>query len=360
MAKTPVTTVANEESEESQSRMSFGEHLEELRKRIIRSLLGSVIGVGICFYFVKEIYGFVVAPYEAAAMIHHVSKAMITTKPTEAFFTPFSLAVKAGLLLTAPWILYQIWQFIGAGLYQRERKLVYRYIGPSSLLFFLGVSFFYFLVLPMTLEFFFAFSGSGGSAANSNPVFRWLAQRVGHVELPPPATAPTTTTMPGTATAPGTAAMPVTALPVPALATDPPLPPRGEALVFFHTGENRLKIALHDGILVPTVVAQDALFINTWRADDYLSFVGFSCLIFGIAFQLPMVILVLAQTDIVQTQTFRNVRKYAYFGILIASVIIAPSGDIMTLAFLFIPMILLYEVGIICAAIATRGRPVED
>jgi len=79
-----------------------------------------------------------------------------------------------------------------------------------------------------------------------------------------------------------------------------------------------------------------------------------------LAFQLPMVILVLAQIDIVQTQTFRNIRKYAYFGILIIAVIIAPSGDILTLAFLFIPMVLLYELGIILAAFATRGRPVEE
>jgi sec-independent protein translocase protein TatC len=102
------------------------------------------------------------------------------------------------------------------------------------------------------------------------------------------------------------------------------------------------------------------MIVNTWRADDYLSFVAFTALIFGIAFEMPMVILILAQIDLVQTQTFRNIRKYAYFGILIAAVIAAPSGDLMTLGFLFIPLVVLYEVGIIAAAIATRGRPLEE
>src|SRR4051812_46291498 len=94
MAKHRVQRVGDEESEETQSRMSFGEHLEELRKRIMRSLFGGVFGVGLCCYFVKEIYGFVVAPYKAAALAHHVSDVMINTNPTDAFFTPVSLAIK--------------------------------------------------------------------------------------------------------------------------------------------------------------------------------------------------------------------------------------------------------------------------
>jgi sec-independent protein translocase protein TatC len=350
MAKHRIHRLEDKESEEAQSRMSFGEHLEELRKRIMYSLYGGVFGVGICVYFVKEIYAFVVAPYRDVALRNHVSDVMYVTNPSGAFFTPLSLAIKAGLILVSPWIIYQLWQFVGAGLYKRERKIIYRYIGPSALLFLLGVAFFYFIVLPLTLEFFFVFSGSGGGMAQPNSFFRWLAQATGQVQLPPPVKArgPTSTTL-------STAA-----LNIPWLDHDPAPPPEGQALLFFHTREQRVKIMLHDQTQILTVVAQDALFTNTWKADEYLSFVSLSALIFGLAFQLPMVILVLAQIDIVQTQTFRNIRKYAYFGLLIAAVIIAPSGDVMTLAFLFIPMILLYEIGILMAAIATRGKPQED
>ena len=160
MAKQRAERVTDEESEETHSRMSFGEHLEELRKRILRSLFGTVFGVGICVYFVKDIYAYVVAPYVDAATRHHVNNTLSITDPTGAFFTPLSLAIKGGLLLVSPWIIYQLWQFVGAGLYKRERKIIYRYIGPSALLFLAGVAFFYFIVLPLTLEFFFAFSGS--------------------------------------------------------------------------------------------------------------------------------------------------------------------------------------------------------
>jgi sec-independent protein translocase protein TatC len=104
------------------------------------------------------------------------------------------------------------------------------------------------------------------------------------------------------------------------------------------------------------VVAQGTLIINTWRSDDYLNFVAFTALIFGLAFELPMVMLVLAQIDIVQAKSYRSMRKYAYFGIVVGAVIVAPSGDIMTLAFLFIPLVVLYELGILVAAFATRGR----
>jgi len=147
---------------------------------------------------------------------------------------------------------------------------------------------------------------------------------------------------------------------LPALADDPPVPPEGSALIYYHTGEQRVKVRLHDQIQVLMVVAQGTLIINTWRSDDYLNFVAFTALIFGLAFELPMVMLVLAQIDIVRAKGFRGARKYAYFGIVVASVIVAPSGDIMTLAFLFVPLIFLYELGILVAAIATRGRADDD
>jgi Sec-independent protein secretion pathway component TatC len=73
-----------------------------------------------------------------------------------------------------------------------------------------------------------------------------------------------------------------------------------------------------------------------------------------------MVMLVLAQIDIVRAKSYRSMRKYAYFGIVVGSVIVAPSGDIMTLAFLFVPLIVLYEVGIVAAAFVTRGREDDD
>jgi sec-independent protein translocase protein TatC len=104
------------------------------------------------------------------------------------------------------------------------------------------------------------------------------------------------------------------------------------------------------------VAPQNSMFTTSWRFDDYLSFVTFTALLFGIAFELPMVILILAQTRIVETQTFRSIRKYAYFIIVVVAAIAAPSGDPATLFLLAVPLIGLYEFGIVAAAVAVRRQ----
>jgi sec-independent protein translocase protein TatC len=337
---------------EESVRMTFGEHLDELRKRIIRALLGGLIGVGVCVFFMFDIYKFVVHPYMVTAARHGLPEAMSTLKPQEAFFTFLTLAVKAGLILTSPWIIWQLWQFVAAGLYKKEKRIVYRYVGPSVFLFLLGVAFFYFIVLPLTLEFFFTFSASAGGATGTP---NWWDRTLAKLVEGSPVPVPTTGTAPGTSPGPELAP-----LKIPALDRDPAAPPEGQAWLFYNTEERRVKIALHDQTMVPVVVAQGALIMNTWRSDDYLNFVAFTALIFGLAFELPMVMLVLAQIDIVRAASYRSMRKYAYFGIVVAAVIVAPSGDILTLAFLFVPLVLLYEVGIIVAAIVTRGREEDD
>ncbi len=268
----------------------------------------------------------------------------MTLKPQEAFFTYLTLAAEAGLILTSPWIIYQLWKFVAAGLYPRERKIIYRYVGPSILLFLLGVAFFYFIVLYMTLSFFFSFTAnSAGPTPTPNALERFLVRIYG--QAPPAQTAP--------ATATGTAPL-FTGIPV--FDHDPSPPAAGQAILYYDSTHGEIKLRTATETDVIPVAPENSYFTNVWRASDYLSFVAFTALIFGLAFEMPMVILVLAQIDLVQTQTFRNIRRYAYFGILAAAVVAAPSGDIMTLAFLFVPLVALYEIGIVAASIATRKR----
>jgi sec-independent protein translocase protein TatC len=346
-----------DEHEEAQSRMTFGEHLEELRKRIIRAMLGSLITVTLCIYFYKEIIDVIARPYKLACLTHGITPVLTTLKPQEAFLTSITLAVQAGLVLASPWIIYQLWQFVAAGLYERERKIVYRYTAPSALLFLLGIAFFYFVVLPMTLNFFIQFNSD---TSGPLPQVHWFDRIVGYKA--PPGTAPATTpsTNPITATSsPTTNIAPIPQAPLltlPVLTGPPEAPPPHHAVLYFDSRDNTVKARTEKGVVVFMVSQEGSLFATTWRYDDYLSFVTFTALIFGLAFELPMVMLILAQVGIVETQTYRNVRKYAYFGILIGAVIAAPSGDLSTLFFLFIPLIALYEFGIIAAALVTRGR----
>src|SRR4051794_37058249 len=129
MAKKPTQdpSIDQAEAEESRTRMTFGEHLDELRKCVVRAGFGLLLTVSVCLYFMYDIFEIVVRPYRLALLKHHMSALFTTLKPQEAFFTYINLAFKAGLILASPWIIYQIWKFIGAGLYQKERKIIYRY-----------------------------------------------------------------------------------------------------------------------------------------------------------------------------------------------------------------------------------------
>ena len=340
--------------------MTFGEHLEELRKRIVRAMLGSIGGVAICLIFYRQILWIVTRPLKLACEAHNLPFFLNTLKPQEAFLTSITLAFQAGLVLTSPWIIYQLWQFVAAGLYPRERRIVYRYTAPSALLFLLGVAFFYFIVLPLTLNFFISFTmNTAGGPATPSFWERWV---IGAPAEPKAATQPVNATAPATAAGAEAAILPATMpMPVnlPVFLTDPPAPPPGEAFLYFDARDNIVKCRTHDAIIIFMVGQQGSLFTTTWRYDDYLSFVMFTALIFGLAFELPMVMLILAQIGIVETKTYRGIRKYAYFVILIAAVIVAPSGDPTTLLFLFVPLLGLYELGILCAAIVTRGSGEE-
>jgi sec-independent protein translocase protein TatC len=337
------------EGEESQVRMSFGEHLEELRKRIISALLGSSVTVIICVIFYKEIVAIISRPYRLVAEKHNVVNAFSVLKPQESFLTSITLAFQAGLVLSSPWIIYQIWKFVAAGLYQRERRIVYRYTIPSGGLFLLGVGFFYFIVLPLTLNFFMNFSED---PVGGKPVATWWEDRLLNMGGASTQPAPQATTQ--NATQNGTRPAPQ-AMPLPMLDTDPPPPPPGQWVIYMD-GDGRIKARTADRIVVVNATREGAMFAAQWRYDDYLSFVMFTALVFGLAFELPLVIVVVAQIGIVEVKTFRAMRKYAYFGMVGLAAVAAPGGDVMSLACLSVPLLVLYEVGIVAASIVVRRQ----
>src|SRR4249919_2241474 len=90
-------------------RMSFLEHLEELRKRIINACLGIAVGIGLSFFFIQQIYDFLTAP--AIATLPPGSK-LIYTEPTEAFSLYINISLISGVVLSSPFIMYQVWKFI--------------------------------------------------------------------------------------------------------------------------------------------------------------------------------------------------------------------------------------------------------
>ena len=137
------------------STMSLGDHLEELRLRLILALAGIAICAVICLFFGAKIIAFIEKPYTD---IMGTEARLQTLAPADGFVSYMKISLVAGLLLSSPWVFYQLWMFISAGLYSNERRYV-RLAAPFSAgLFVAGALFFIFIVAPITLGFLIKFN----------------------------------------------------------------------------------------------------------------------------------------------------------------------------------------------------------
>ena len=130
---------------------SLVSHLVELRDRLIRIVLGIVIVLLCLFPFANDIYSFLAEP-----LLHHLPEqsSMVAIDVASPFLTPFKLVMLLSIVLTIPWILYQVWAFVAPGLYKHERKFVLPLLVSSSALFYLGMLFAYYVVFPLVFGFF--------------------------------------------------------------------------------------------------------------------------------------------------------------------------------------------------------------
>ena len=130
--------------------MPFLDHLEELRTRIIRSLIAMVVGAGICLIFAKQLIQLLLWPTTRVNLPLDIQ----VLKVQGMFIVTLEVAFFGGIILSLPFILYQIWLFVAPGLYPRERRYVPRLITFATSLFLMGVAFAYFFILPFALNFF--------------------------------------------------------------------------------------------------------------------------------------------------------------------------------------------------------------
>ena len=135
--------------------MPLTAHLEELRKRLMRSLIAVFIGFGICYNFKEWLFDILTRPLVASLPKNSY---MIYTSLPEAFFNYLKISFFAGIVISSPYILYQIWKFIAPGLYSSEKKHVIPFVLASTVLFVGGVLFGYFVALPPSFKFFLEFS----------------------------------------------------------------------------------------------------------------------------------------------------------------------------------------------------------
>jgi sec-independent protein translocase protein TatC len=139
----------------AEGKMSFLEHLEELRKRIINACLGIAVGIGASFFFIQRIYDFLTAP--ALATLPEGSR-LIYTQPTEAFSLYIQISLISGAVLAAPWIMLQVWGFIAPGLYANEKKFVVPFVLFSTVGFLGGAAFNHYIAYPFIMTYFASFN----------------------------------------------------------------------------------------------------------------------------------------------------------------------------------------------------------
>lgn len=141
---------------EAGGKMSFLEHLDELRKRIVRSLIFLIGGFLVCIFFVNQIFDFVMEPMQALLT---KGQDLVYTEPGEAFILKIKMAALGGLILASPGIMSQVWMFIAPGLYAKEKKMAIPFVVLSSTFFAAGAAFSHYVVFPMTWKFFASFDG---------------------------------------------------------------------------------------------------------------------------------------------------------------------------------------------------------
>jgi sec-independent protein translocase protein TatC len=236
-----------------ESRMSFMEHLGELRTRLMRSLLALLVGLGIALPFSQQIMDYLAKP--ARDTNHN----LVFLSLTEAFWVQMKIGLIVGLFVASPAILWQVWRFISPGLHVHEKKYAAPFVIIGTLLFIGGGAFSLKVVTPFAIQFLLSYERPGLQAMIS--------------------------------------------------------------------------------------------------IGNYIDFLLKFTVAFGAVFELPLVLTILARLGVVSPATLAKNRKYAILGAFIAAAVLTPTPDMFNQTLMAGPLILLYEVGILCARIFGKRAP---
>jgi Sec-independent protein secretion pathway component TatC len=251
---------------------------------------------------------------------HGINEQLVIEQVGEAFMVYIKISMISAAALASPWLLYQAWQFVAAGLYAHERKYITRYMPLSIILLISGMLFVYFLVLPWTLDFLIGFTVDIVPVQVDKAPTPELIERPGGTGIP---------VVEGN----------------PRQAYD--------GMLWVDSKRNQLKLFLKGKVRVLSL-RSDNLLAPEITLGDYIDMVVMMLLIFGLSFQLPLVVLTLERIGIVELDTLKSSRRYVYFILAIASAIITPGGDIVVMLMLTAPLCGLYELGIWLAQLGRK------
>ena len=149
MVRIPTTSAQSERTANPEGRMPLMDHIRELRNRVVKAAIAGVLGMVVGLVFFDPIYRFITEPYCRAISgcdVHQIGKTLVISGPLDGFYLRIKVAFMVGLIISSPIWLYQLWAFIAPGLYVKEKKYTYSFLGAAVPLFVLG---FYFAMLMM-------------------------------------------------------------------------------------------------------------------------------------------------------------------------------------------------------------------
>ena len=379
----------------------FLDHLEDLRKTLMKIAAALAITTILGFAFHKQIFEFVLSPLDLATFPDEAGGGSLRERlsfmvlsPPEILMLSIKVSFFAGLIGAFPLLVFFIGEFVLPGLRQQEKKLVIPGIGIGFILFIIGASFAFYMATPIALKFFYQFqieriglikpelpdeqqftpitieTGEDGTVKATDLKGKGLAALAEESTTATaealPATEPEPEPEPALPTEPEPATEPV---PVPV--TEPVAPVEAEDDTAPQIAEHQSKAdllpdeqkeSIRDYLMELIVVEKGAgvsvyfdkptgkIVISTedrkkiqYRIGEYISFVTRLVLVFGISFQLPVVVTILAKLQLLTARVMRSTRAFAWVIILVLAAIFTPP-DVFTLALLGGPLIILYEI----------------
>lgn len=303
---------------QGQVSMSLGQHLDELRRRLIHAIFG-LVPIFIASLFVgNRLLDFLVRPALARLEAAGLPAQMQATGPLETLNAYFLICLVITVMIGAPWVLYQLWKFVSPGLYAHEKRFIYLVIPLSTALVAASVLFLFHIVLPMILGFLVTFGSEvGAKPASQAPV-------------PPGVVLPQ----------------------YPVLDADPPDPAPGQTWINRERRELRTCVPGADGKpqVMGTRLFKDVGVRPEYRVSEYVKLLMALSLAFAGGFQAPVVVLLLGWVGIVNPPMLRKFRKHAVLACAVLAALLTP-GDVGSMVAMMVPLYLLFELGIILLVI---------